>query len=190
MVFNSWLRHRIRSALAARRRVLGGTLEALALLLLAFVAPAVAAPPDLGDCQILHVPAGNELAFRGYAEGVQIYRWNGNSWSFVAPEAVLYADAGADGEVAKHYAGPTWESNSGSIVVGKVLQRCTPNPDAVPWLLLEAVRTTGPGVFHHVTYIQRLYTVGGNAPAYAGASVGEEARVRYTAEYFFYKAED
>ena len=29
-----------------------------------------------------------------YAEGVQIYRWNGTSSIFVAPEAELFADAG------------------------------------------------------------------------------------------------
>src|SRR5262249_41001413 len=52
--------------------------------------------PDLGAFQNLQVPAGNKVAFHAYAEGVQIYRWNGTSWTFVAPEAVLYANAGAN----------------------------------------------------------------------------------------------
>ena len=168
------------------------TLAALALL--ALVAPAGADPgndhraPDLGDCQNLQVPAGNKVAFHVYAEGVQIYRWNGTSWAFVAPEAVLFAGDEDDDPVGTHYAGPTWESNSGSKVVGKVLERCTPDLDAIPWLLLEAVSSEGPGIFDGVTYIQRLYTVGGKAPADPGDFSGEEVRVPYTAEYFFYRA--
>jgi uncharacterized protein DUF3455 len=196
MLFSTWLRNGKRAAPAARRRTLCGTLGALALLLLALVAPAGANPsddgwfPDLGDCQILQVPEGNEVAFHVYAEGVQIYSWNGSSWTFSRPEAVLYADAAENGAVGIHYVGPTWESVSGSIVVGKVLQRCTPNPDAIPWLLLEAVHTEGPGIFHGVTFIQRLYTVGGKAPTDPGHSPGEEARVPYIAEYYFYRADD
>ena len=194
MLFSSWRRNGKPFASATCRRTLCGTLAALALLLLALVAPAGADPgdgrlPDLGDCQILQVPEGNEVAFHVYAEGVQIYRWNGSSWVFSRPEAVLFANTGEDGAVGIHYVGPTWESVSGSIVVGQVLQRCTPDPNAIPWLLLRAVHTEGPGIFHEVTFIQRLYTVGGIAPTYLGGSVGEEARVPYTAEYFFYRAD-
>ena len=196
MFFNSWLQNRKRSTAAARRYTRCGTLAGLALLLLALVAPAVAdsgddgRAPDVSAYLSLQVPEGNKLVFHAYAEGVQIYRWNGSSWVFVAPEATLYADAGYDGVVGIHYAGPTWESVSGSLVVGKKMGSATPDPDAIPWLLLEAVHTEGPGIFHHVTFIQRLYTEGGTAPTYAGESVGEEARVPYAAEYFFYRADD
>jgi hypothetical protein len=136
----------------------------------------------------LQVPAGNEVAYHTYAEGVQIYRWNGASWSFVGPEADLYANAGGNGLVGTHYAGPTWESNSGSKVVGTVLERCTPDATAIPWLLLKAVSNEGPGVFARITYIQRLNTVGGIAPTSAGNFMDEEARVPYSAEYYFYRA--
>jgi hypothetical protein len=169
-------------------------LAALTLLLLALVAPVGAdpgndtRPPDLGDCQDLRVPAGHKVAFRAYAEGVQIYRWNGTSWAFVAPEAVLFAGPEDDGPVGIHYAGPTWESASGSTVVGTVLERCTPNPDAIPWLLLEAASGGGPGIFDGVTYIQRVNTVGGKAPTDPGNVPGEVARVPYTADYYFYRA--
>jgi len=40
-----------------------------------------------------------------------------------------------------------------------------------------------------VTFIQRVNTVGGNAPAAAGTFVGEETRVPYSAEYLFYRAQ-
>ena len=170
-------------------------LAALALLLLGpgLVTPVRAEPgndnraPDLGDYQNLRVPAGNKVAFYAYAEGVQIWRWNGTSWAFVKPEAVLYAGAEDNDIVGIHYIGPTWESNSGSYVIGTVLERATPNPAAIPWLLLRTVENGGPGIFSRVTYIQRVNTVGGNAPAELGEFPGEEARVPYTADYFFYR---
>ena len=134
------------------------------------------------------MPAGNKVAFHAFGVGVQIYRWNGTSWVFVAPEAVLFANAGDDGEVGIHFGGPTWQSNSGSKVVGTVIDHCTPDPDAIPWLLLEAVDSPrGPAFSTDVTYIQRVNTVGGNAPADPGDFAGEVARVPYTADYFFYR---
>jgi hypothetical protein len=173
-------------------------LAALALVLLALVAPIGAAPgednraPDLGDCQQLHVPTGNKVAFDAFGVGVQIYRWDGASWTFVAPEAVLFANAGDDGKFGIHFGGPTWQSNSGSKVVGTVIDHCTLDPDAIPWLLLQSVPelTEGPGIFDGVTYLQRVNTVGGKAPAEPGAFPGQVARVPYTADYFFYRRHD
>jgi hypothetical protein len=142
-------------------------------------------------CDGLQAPPGHKVAFHTYALGVQIYRWNGASWDFVAPEANLYAAANFRGKVGAHYAGPTWESNSGSNVVGRRLTGCEPNPAAaIPWLLLEAVSTDGPGIFSGVTHIQRVNTRGGLKPTTPGSFVGEEARIPYTAEYYFYRAEN
>jgi hypothetical protein len=147
--------------------------------------------PDLPPvCSNLQVPPGNKVSFHVYAIGVQVYRWNGASWSFVAPVANLYADKKFKGKVGTHYAGPTWESNSGSEVIGSVLTRCTPDPTAVPWLLLEAVPTDDPGIFSKTTYIQRVNTTGGLAPAMPGMMVGEEKEIPYTTEYYFYRADD
>ena len=137
----------------------------------------------------IEVLAGKKVHFHAYAEGVQIYQWSGTAWVFVAPEATLFADADADGEIGTHYAGPTWENNSGSTVVGTRLAGVNVTPGAIPWLLLQAKSTTGPGCFKLTTYIQRVNTEGGVAPSAPGASVGEIARVPYTAEYFFYRAE-
>jgi len=134
----------------------------------------------------IQVPDGNKVHFHTYAEGVQIYSWNGSSWVFVAPEAVLFD--GDENIVGVHYAGPTWESNSGSKVVGaRVASAPSPNASSIPLLLLAATTAEGPGVFARTTYIQRVNTVGGVAPSAPGASVGEQARVFYTAEYFFYR---
>jgi Protein of unknown function (DUF3455) len=170
-------------------------LAALALLALASIPVARAAEdsraPDLPSplCDRLQL-SGQKVAFHVYAQGVQIYRWDGTSWVFVAPEATLFADAGYHGEVGIHYAGPTWESNSGGKVIASRLEGCTPDPTAIPWLLLQAVSTEGPGIFDRVTYIHRVNTTGGLAPAAPGPFIGAEVEVPYTAEYYFYRSTD
>jgi hypothetical protein len=142
----------------------------------------------------LEVPDGNKVSFQTYAAGVQIYAATpspmsptGFTWAFQAPEAVLFD---ADGSIVGiHYAGPTWETESGSKVVGMVSARDTVTPGAIQWLLLDAVSTDGPGVLERTTHIHRVNTEGGLAPATLPTGAGEEARVPYTAEYFFYRAE-
>jgi len=150
--------------------------------------------PDLPTplCNSIQVQSGNNVAFHAYARGVQIYRWTGASWALVAPRADLFADANYQGQVGKHYGGPTWESNSGSKVIGMRVPGtgCAPVATAIPWLLLKAISNSGPGIFHNVTYIQRVNTVGGLAPATPGTLIDEVVEVPYTAEYYFYRAED
>lgn len=142
---------------------------------------------ELGTCDSLRVPEGNKVAFHVYADGVQIYRWNGASWTFVAPSASLSADPQGKSTVGTHYAGPTWQTVSGGKVVGVVTKRCVPDRNAIPWLLLSAIPDDGPGVFQRTTFIQRVNTVGGNAPSAPGSFTGEETSVPYAAEYFFYR---
>jgi hypothetical protein len=151
------------------------------------IAAAEAVVPDLGICADLKPPAGSTVVYHVYARGVQIYRWNGTSWAPVGPSAQLFADPNERGLVGIHYGGPTWETLSGSKVVGEVAERCTYDPSAVQWLLLTAKSAEGPGVFRQVKYIQRLNTVGGIAPSSPG-TVGQEVQIPYSTEYFFYRA--
>jgi hypothetical protein len=133
------------------------------------------------------VPVGNKVHFHGFGMGVQIYTWNGANWGTAVPEATLF---NGNGVVAIHFAGPTWESNSGSQVVGALPPKsATVDSNAIPWLRLQAVEesTHGPGIFANTTYIQRVNTTGGKAPSANGAFVGQVARVPYTADYFFYR---
>jgi len=131
------------------------------------------------------VPAGNKVHSYGSAVGVQIYTWNGSSWGAAVPEATLFH---GEGIVAIHYAGPTWESNSGSKVVGALPPvSVIVDTNSIPWLRLEKLSAEGPGIFADTSYIQRINTVGGKAPATAGTFVGQVARVPYTADYFFYR---
>ena len=151
------------------------------------LAAAAAREVDLGACQYLSPPGGSTLLFHAYAEGVQVYRWTGQAWAFDGPLATLYADAAGTGVVGSHYGGPTWEANTGGFVVGRKSKQCDVDPADIPWLLLDAVRNVGPGVFSGVTHIQRVNTVGGQFPIGPGYP-GEVRNVPYTAEYFFYRA--
>jgi hypothetical protein len=140
----------------------------------------------------LQVPSGNKVSFHVYAVGVQIYTAAVSPtdptkfvWTFKAPEAVLFD---SDGDVVGiHYAGPTWESDSGSKVVGARLAGATVDATAIPWLLLKAKTTEGPGILERTTYIQRVNTAGGLTQATAPTQAGQEARVPYAAEYYFYR---
>lgn len=140
---------------------------------------------DITSCPEIAVPAGSKQTFHVFGKGVQIYRWNGVKWDFVAPDAKLYADAAGNGLVGTHFGGPTWKTLSGSQVVGTVSKRCTPDANSIQWLLLDA-KATGAGVFENTTLIQRTNTVGGNPPNRTGA-LNEEVSVPYTADYFFYR---
>ena len=131
------------------------------------------------------VPDGNVVHFHGFAVGVQIYTWDGVSWGRAVPEATLFH---GNGVVTIHFAGPIWESNSGSKVVGALAKPpVTVDTNAIPWLLLSAASTEGPGIFADTTFIHRVNTRGGKAPSTDGAFVGQVARVPYTADYFFYR---
>ena len=158
------------------------------------------ASPNVGTNPLvpenLKVPAGQTLSLVSPATGVQIYECGASrtdptkfEWVFKAPEADLFDLSGK--RIGKHYAGPTWESNDGSKVVGEVKARDDgPSASAIPWLLLSAKSTSGSGAFSRTQAIQRLYTVGGKAPAAAcgKGQLGKEARVPYKATYYFYSA--
>jgi len=141
----------------------------------------------------LAVPDGNRPLFHAEAEGVQIYACQTSAgaapaWVFTEPEAELFNRR--NHLVATHYKGPTWEARDGSTVVGTKLAAATPDPSAIPWLLLQAASHTGDGLMSKVTFIQRLNTTGGLAPTTGcdADHIGAVARVDYTATYYFYEA--
>lgn len=140
----------------------------------------------------LKVPAEEDLVFFANAKGVQIYECQPKKddpaqyeWVFKAPEADLFDMQGK--KVGHHYAGPTWEWNDGSKVVGEVKAKApSSGASAVPLLLLTAKSHEGSGVLSSVTSIQRLETVGGQALAPAKDYIGKTLSVPYTAVYYFY----
>jgi hypothetical protein len=142
------------------------------------------------------VPAGNHLFAEVFADGVQIYTCKakddgtGYEWAFKAPEATLYDTA--MNVIGTHGAGPFWEASDGSRVEGKVQAKVpSSDPTAIPWLLLATTSTGYDGRFATTTFIQRLETIAGIAPTNGcdEANMDAEARIPYTAVYYFYEAE-
>ncbi|MBB5318360.1 DUF3455 domain-containing protein [Tunturibacter empetritectus] len=126
-------------------------------------------------------------------KGVQIYACqqtdSGPQWIFKAPDATLYDKSGTP--IGTHGAGPMWVSNDGSIVKGNLLQKTdSPEPQAIPWLLLKAAGTTGSGIMTHVEFIRRSDTHGGIAPTIGcdAQHLTTTTRIDYSATYTFYSA--
>jgi hypothetical protein len=142
--------------------------------------------------EALNPGAGEKLALVVPAKGDQIYECRAGKtgtleWAFVAPEAVLFDVTGK--KIGKHYAGPHWEADDGSKIVGSVKSRAdAATPKDIPLLLLGTKSVGGRGSFSGVTSIQRLKTVGGAAPDAGCTLAGQRARVPYTADYYFFTA--
>ena len=184
-------RRRVRARLA---RVLAASTAIVAALPLAQAAWAAPAAPTVPDR--IAVEDGNKVFLVGHAVGVQIWSCNatadGYAWGFVAPRADLYTDNGT--LIATHFAGPTWQARDGSFVVAKRVDGVTVDPTAIPWLLLVVDPTASSqdgGRLAGTTFIQRIATTGGIAPAAAGCNAGTagtQEEVPYTADYYFWKA--
>ena len=139
----------------------------------------------------LSVARGQILVLRAMGAGDQVYECRDAggtyTWTLKAPDARLLR---TDGKViGRHFAGPTWEAQDGSRVVGKIAASVpSADPQSIPWLLLNAVEHKGKGKMENVSSIQRLYTKGGIAPkaGCVAGHAGDETRIPYRAEYLFY----
>jgi hypothetical protein len=139
----------------------------------------------------LRPPASEQILLKVHAKGDQIYACKADgaqfAWTLKAPDAQLFDK---DGKLfGKHFAGPTWEANDGSRVIGKAVANApSPDADSVPWLLLTVASRSGDGVLSRVTSVQRINTKGGKAPASGcdAAHAGQELRAPYSADYVFF----
>ena len=147
----------------------------------------IAMAPMAGLAHELAVDDDETVAFIAPAKGVQIYECRNSEWAFVAPAADLFDTNGK--KIGRHSAGPQWEAEDGSRVVGTVKARAdAPAEGAIPWLLLNARSVGGKGVFSGVSSIRRVHTAGGVPPRAhcSAAEAGQLARVPYTADYYFF----
>ena len=92
-------------------------------------------------------------------------------------------------QIGRRYAGPSWELNDGSKVVGAAKANAPSPSGSIAWLLLEVKSHEGNGTLTQTKAIQRINTTGGVAPSTgcSEAQVGAESRVPYTATYLFLK---
>ena len=139
-------------------------------------------------------PSGHQPAMTLKGVGLLTYECRAKAampdafeWVFAGPNATLQDTKGA--QVGKYYGGPTWEHSDGSRITGKQLAVAPAGPGAIPLQLVQAAPAMGSGAFSGVTYVQRVNTVGGVAPASRcdASAVGAKETVGYSADYVFYK---
>ncbi len=142
------------------------------------------------------VPAGHRVAMETVGVGEITYECRAKAnmagafeWVFVGPKADLNSRAGVK---QGSYFGPpaTWASNDGSRITGTQVAVAPAAQGSIPLQLVKANPASGPGAMMDVTYVQRVATQGGVAPALAcdAASAGRKEIVKYQADYIFWKA--
>ena len=144
----------------------------------------------------VQVPAGQRIAMETVGAGDITYECRAKKdmpsafeWVFVGPDAKLMDRSG---KVVGRYYGPpaTWESNDGSKVIATQLAVAPASAGNIPLQLVKANPAMGMGAMQGVTYIQRVATQGGVAPAAActAANAGQKQVVKYQADYIIWKA--
>src|SRR5215469_973262 len=96
----------------------------------------------------IQAPADQQLYLQVHAAGDQIYSCRSESrkfaWVLKAPEAQLSDSRGK--AFGRHFAGPTWQSNDGSMVTGTLSAKVdSSDANAIPWLLLNVTSNQGAG---------------------------------------------
>ena len=160
---------------------------------LAAAIPAYAISEPSGLAPRLRAPAGEVPAFVLSGNGVIVYQCKATvsnpyqySWYFIAPDATLY---NGSHEVARMAQPNLLEALSDDTSVSGILRASQPASGSLPWTLAQAVPMGDSGIFAGVTSFQRVNTQGGLAPntGCSADNVGQEARVAFNANYYFYK---
>ncbi|HAX19555.1 MAG TPA: hypothetical protein DCY64_04640 [Hydrogenophaga sp.] len=175
------------------------TLAATAALALTACASSMSAPAmtysQAGLPATVQVPAGHKVAMETVGVGQITYECRTKKdmagqfeWVFVGPDAKLMSRNGQ--QVGKYYGPPaTWESMDGSKLTATQLAVAPAMAGSIPLQLVKANPAMGMGAMQGVTYIQRVATKGGVAPAMAcdGATMGSKQIVNYQADYIFWR---
>lgn len=144
----------------------------------------------------VQVPAGHRVALETVGQGSIAYECRAKAaapadseWVFVGPDARL---VDRRGQAVGRYWGPpaTWEHADGSKVTATQVAVAPAAAGSIPLQLVKANPAMGSGAMTGVTYIQRVATRGGVAPAApcTTANRGAKEVVPYRADYIFYKA--
>jgi hypothetical protein len=141
---------------------------------------------------------------------------SGFAWAFFGPQATLFdVQGGDDRQIMTHFLSPNpeeagqlrpaWQDSRHTSIIwannSPPAAQSSTDPafvaaGAIPWLLLPVAGSqggpTGSDKLTETTFIQRLNTAGGVAPAASTcaspADAGKKALVPYSTDYFFYKA--
>ena len=198
------------------RRVASSTKAWLAFLCVAGLTGAVATSAAGADAAIPAklVPEGATPYLRAHALGTQNYACvatgSGLAWRFVGPQATLFVTVlGFEQQVTTHFLSPnpeegglaraTWQGSFDSSRVWARTTQIVDDPAIVgagniPWLLLQRAGSrrgpTGGSLLSQATWVQRIRTAGGVAPATGctqATDVGALALVPYSTDYVFFR---
>jgi len=142
-----------------------------------------AAPPATQPFDV----AAHKTLLTAHAVGAQVYECKAAAggalqWTFREPIASLIVDGKT---VGRHYAGPHWALDDGSIVQGKVLETAPgATPGDIAQLKLSVVDRQGSGALAQATLVYRLRTHGGTLSG-ACTDAGALRAVAYSADYLF-----
>ena len=142
------------------------------------------------------VPAGHRVALETVGVGEITYECRAKAneagafeWVFVGPQADLNSRSGS--KLGTYYGPPaTWAANDGSKITGAQLAVAPAMAGSIPLQRVKANPAMGSGAMTGITYVQRVATRGGVAPASAcdAAGLGRKEIVKYQADYIFWKA--
>jgi hypothetical protein len=127
-----------------------------------------------------------------HATGVQKYTCQPDgTWLFTDPEATLFKTKGKPKPIGSHFLNfvtgrPVWMLKDGSSVEAARKASAANGTGNIPLLLLETASTTGDRL-GRTTWVQRLNTSGGVAPA-GTCAPGDHIAVPYAADYFFWRS--
>lgn len=190
------------------------SLTSMFIAALAVATPLAATASGLPTPEVpsnLSVPQGSKAFAIGHAVGTQNYvclpSGEGAKWVLFGPQATVFNDEGE--QIMTHFLSPnpaegnvaraTWQHSDTSSAVWAVKQEESDDarfvePGAIKWFLLRVVGSqNGAGSrdrLAETTYIQRVNTSGGIAPAAecaTSADVSKTKLVAYTADYVFYR---
>ncbi len=154
-------------------------------------------PFDQGGLPVaVQVPAGNKVVLETVGTGQITYECRAKAnmadafeWVFVGPDAKLTDRKGK--EIGKYFGPPaTWQSMDGSKITATQVAVSPAQPGSIPLQLVKANAAMGEGAMKGVSFIQRVATQGGVAPAKpcnAGMLSVKEI-VKYQADYIFWSA--
>ncbi|MDB5743840.1 MAG: hypothetical protein JWR68_2155 [Polaromonas sp.] len=180
-------------------RTATASISVLAVALLAACGSMSPMTPSYSQASLppaVQVPTGNKVAMETMGSGDITYQCSAKKdmadqfeWVFVGPDAKLMDRSGK--QVGKYYGPPaTWESMDGSKLTATQVAVAPNGTGNIPSQLVKGNPAMGSGAMNGVTYIQRVNTRGGVAPAApcTSATAGAKQVVQYQADYIFYKA--
>jgi hypothetical protein len=131
--------------------------------------------------------AAHAVVLTAHGEGAQIYECKAAQggallWSFREPIASLIVDGKT---VGRHYAGPHWALDDGSLVHAKMVMTVAGVTGSdVAWLKLSVSENAEAGALSSATLVYRVNTRGGKLTGIC-PSAGMLSSVPYSADYIF-----